>query len=95
MALAKAHLKRPSCANVTDRVAERFDFIKQMATDYDVDGVVFQLIRYCDLWGGQLLYIKDKMRESGIPLLSLEREYRLAAVGQLRTRVQAFLESIE
>jgi len=95
MALAKAHLKRPSCANVTDRVAERFDFIKQMATEYDVDGVVFQRIRYCDLWGGQLLYIRDKMKESGIPLLSLEREYRLGGVGQLRTRVQAFLESIE
>ena len=35
------------------------------------------------------------MKESNIPLLSLEREYQLAATGQLRTRVQAFLESLE
>jgi bzd-type benzoyl-CoA reductase N subunit len=93
--LAQAYLSRPSCANTTDQVADRFDFIKQMAGEYDVDGVIFQRIRYCDLWGGQLLYITDQMKKSKIPLLSLEREYKLGAVGQLRTRVQAFLESIE
>ena len=93
--LAHAYLGRPSCANTTDQVVERFDFIKQTAGEYDVDGVIFQRIRYCDLWGGQLLYITDQMKKSTIPMLSLEREYKLGAVGQLRTRVQAFLESIE
>lgn len=94
LALAKSYLRRPSCANMTDQVAQRFDFIKQMAEDFNVDGVVFQRIRYCDLWGGQLLYITDKMKESNIPMLSLEREYKLGATGQLRTRIQAFLETM-
>ena len=80
---------------MTDQVAERFEFIKRMIHDFQVDGVIFQRIRHCDLWGGQLFYITEKMRESNIPLLSLEREYRLGATGQLRTRVQAFLESME
>ena len=80
---------------MTDQVAERFEFIKRMTHDFQVDGVIFQRIRHCDLWGGQLFYITEKMRESNIPLLSLEREYRLGATGQLRTRVQAFLESME
>jgi benzoyl-CoA reductase subunit C len=95
LGLARSYLKRPSCANMTDMVAERFEFIRQMAADYKVDGVVFQRIRYCDLWGGQLLYIREKAKESNLRLLSLEREYRTAGVGQLRTRVQAFLESIQ
>jgi len=95
LALAESYLRRPACANMTDQVAHRFEFIKQMVRDFNVDGVVFQRIRYCDLWGGQLLYITEKLKESGIPLLSLEREYQLSATGQLRTRVQAFLESME
>jgi benzoyl-CoA reductase/2-hydroxyglutaryl-CoA dehydratase subunit BcrC/BadD/HgdB len=66
-----------------------------MVKDYKVDGVVFQRIRYCDLWGGQLLYLEKEMKESSIPMLSIDREYSLGAVGQLRTRVQAFLERIE
>jgi benzoyl-CoA reductase/2-hydroxyglutaryl-CoA dehydratase subunit BcrC/BadD/HgdB len=80
---------------MTDRVVERGDFVKQMVRDFGVDGVVFQSIRYCDLWGGQLLYIEKDLKESDIPLLSLEREYMMGGVGQLRTRVQAFLEKIE
>jgi len=93
--LARSYLNRPSCANMTDRVVERGDFVKQMVRDFGVDGVVFQSIRYCDLWGGQLLYIEKDLKESDIPLLSLEREYMMGGVGQLRTRVQAFLEKIE
>jgi benzoyl-CoA reductase subunit C len=95
LGLARSYLRRPACANMTDQVAERFEFIKRMTHDFQVDGVIFQRIRHCDLWGGQLFYITEKMRESNIPLLSLEREYRLGATGQLRTRVQAFLESME
>jgi benzoyl-CoA reductase subunit C len=95
LGLARSYLKQPACANMTDQVAQRFDFIRQMADDFDVDGVIFQRIRYCDLWGGQLLYITEKMKQSNIPLLSLEREYAEGGAGQLKTRVQAFLESIE
>ena len=93
--LAKAYLNRPSCANMTDRVVERGEFVKQMVGDFKVDGVVFQRMRYCDLWGGQLLYMEHEFKKSDIPLLSLEREYTLGGAGQLRTRVQAFLEKIE
>jgi bzd-type benzoyl-CoA reductase N subunit len=93
--LAKAYLNRPSCPRMVDNAGERSDYMKQMVNDFNVDGVVFQRIRYCDLWGGQLLYLEKEMKESNIPMLSIDREYSLGAVGQLRTRVQAFLERIE
>jgi bzd-type benzoyl-CoA reductase N subunit len=93
--LARSYLKRPSCPRMVDNVGERGDFVKQMVKDFKVDGVVFQRMRYCDLWGGQLLYMEHEFKKSDIPLLSLEREYTLGGAGQLRTRVQAFLEKIE
>jgi benzoyl-CoA reductase subunit C len=93
--LAKSYLNRPSCARMTDRVAQRTDFIKEMVERFKVDGVIFQRIRYCDLWGGETLYLKKRLKELNIPLLSIEREHMLSGVGQLKTRVQAFLERIE
>jgi len=93
--LARSYLKRPSCPRMVENVGNRGDFMKRLVDDFKVDGVVFQRIRYCDLWGGQLLYTKKDLKESDIPLLILEREYVMRDVGQLRTRVQAFLETIE
>ena len=95
LSLARSYLRRPSCANMTDRIAERSDFIKQMVADFNVDGVIFQRMRYCDLWGGQLFHLQKRLKEAGIPMLSLERVYTFGNVGQLRTRVQAFIESLE
>ena len=95
LGLASSYLKRPSCANMTDRISERSNYVKDMVKDFNVDGVVFQGMRYCDLWAGQLVHLRKKLNESNIPLLSLDREYMLGGVGQLRTRVQAFIESIE
>jgi benzoyl-CoA reductase/2-hydroxyglutaryl-CoA dehydratase subunit BcrC/BadD/HgdB len=92
--LARSYLNRPSCPRMVDNVGERGEFVKQMVKDFKVDGVVFQRIRHCDLWGGQLLYTKKDLKEAGIPMLSLEREYMMRDVGQVRTRIQAFLETI-
>lgn len=93
--LARSYLRRPSCPRMVNGVAERSDYVKQMVKDFEVDGVVFQRIRYCDLWGGQMLQMEKDLRDSRIPMLSLDREYSLSATGQLRTRVQAFLERLE
>ena len=95
LALAESYLKRPSCPRMVDNVVARSDYVKQMARDSHVDGVIFQRIRYCDLWGGQMLHLEKHLRESEIPILSVDREYSLSAMGQLRTRVQAFLERLE
>ena len=61
---------------------------------FKVDGVVFELMKFCDVWGAVSLLLRRHMREAGIPFLLLEREYLLSSVGQLRTRIQAFLETI-
>ena len=93
--IARSYLDRPSCPRMSDRVIQRAAFIREMADKFKVDGVILQQIRYCDLWGGEAIYLQRTLEESNIPLLSLEREYTLSSVGQLKTRIQAFLETIE
>ena len=79
---------------MTDRTAERADFVIQMVRDFNVDGVVLERMTFCDLWGFEQFSIFNDFKEWGIPLLMLDREYTLGGVGQLRTRIQAFLETM-
>jgi len=72
----------------------RLNTIIDTVKEYKVDGVVLEVIKFCDLWGVDSMPLVAALRRKGIPVLKLEREYRLGSEGQLRTRVQAFIESM-
>jgi benzoyl-CoA reductase/2-hydroxyglutaryl-CoA dehydratase subunit BcrC/BadD/HgdB len=53
-------------------------------------------IVFCDPWGADLHNILHRLKEeNAFPMLSLSREYGVVPTGQIRTRVQAFVERIE
>jgi len=94
-ALARFYVaERPSCPRVYGRYEQRADLVREMIREFAVDGVILERLSFCDLWGFEKFTIENDFREWGVPLLSLDREYLLSGVGQLRTRVQAFLETI-
>jgi benzoyl-CoA reductase subunit C len=93
--LARSYLRRSLCPRMVEKVADRTRFVEKMTQRSRADGVIYQHIRYCDLWGGEQLPVRKRLRDANIPLLVLEREYRLGTRGQLKTRVQAFLEKLE
>jgi benzoyl-CoA reductase/2-hydroxyglutaryl-CoA dehydratase subunit BcrC/BadD/HgdB len=66
-----------------------------MIREFKVDGVIGEQIVFCDYWSGEHFLLDKQFKEEGIPFLKLDREYLLGGIGQLRTRVQAFLEIIE
>ena len=85
---------RPCCPRTFGDHERSATFVRDMIRDFKVDGVIGERLSFCDQWGfGHHLMAKDFKRD-GIPYLSLEREYILSGVGQLRTRVQAFLETL-
>lgn len=92
--LARSYLNRPNCARMAGGVPEIADFALAMAREFRVDGIIYQRMRWCDLWGGAILLLQKRFQEQGIPVLPLEREYALTGVGQLRNRVEAFLETL-
>ena len=85
---------RPSCPRWFGEYPRRFDFIKEMIREFKVDGVVAERLTFCDLWGLEQYQVGKDLKEEGIPYLMLEREYLLGGIGQTRTRVQAFLETM-
>ena len=49
----------------------------------------------CECWGGENVFLENELKNAGIPLLNVEREQKLANVGQLEIRAEAFIEMIE
>jgi len=94
LALARSYLNRPGCARMTN-LEERLADAMKLAKDYAVDGVVYTSVKFCDQHLSDAPYFAEKLKEAGIPMLFLENDYTWSAVGQLKTRVEAFIEMLD
>jgi len=92
--LARSYLRRPVCPRMSDDLGQIVTYTKGMVEEFNIDGVILERIRCCDLWGGATLLLQKRFEELEIPLLIIDREYITSGVGQISTRVQAFLEMI-
>jgi benzoyl-CoA reductase subunit C len=94
-ALARYYLAdRPSCPRMIDTRVKRRDFTVEMARAFGCDGIVGEKMMFCDMWQVEQFMLAMDLHEAGIPFLALEREYVTSGTGQLKTRVQAFIESM-
>jgi benzoyl-CoA reductase/2-hydroxyglutaryl-CoA dehydratase subunit BcrC/BadD/HgdB len=93
-ALAEHTFRKTLCPRMMENFDLRLKNIVETVKEYRVDGVVIEIIKFCDLWGVDSMPLVRSLRAQGIPVLKLEREYRQGGEGQLRTRVQAFIESM-
>ncbi|MFA4837602.1 MAG: 2-hydroxyacyl-CoA dehydratase family protein [Dehalococcoidia bacterium] len=75
-----------------DDVENRFHYLNDFVTDFKVNGVILSIVRFCDLKECDAPDIRDYLQELGLPVLHLGDAYDSTASGQLRTRVEAFLE---
>jgi len=70
------------------------DFIKMLAKEYQVDGLVYYTLKFCDNFGVQSIRVKEEMKKEGVPVLHLESDYSEGGTEQLGNRIDAFLEMI-
>jgi benzoyl-CoA reductase/2-hydroxyglutaryl-CoA dehydratase subunit BcrC/BadD/HgdB len=93
-AISRRYLNNFPCARMFPS-DERFNRTIELAHDFNVEGVISQIIRYCVPYAHDLPLITDRLKAQGIPTLSLDVEYGTSGSGQIQTRVQAFLEMLE
>jgi benzoyl-CoA reductase/2-hydroxyglutaryl-CoA dehydratase subunit BcrC/BadD/HgdB len=91
LALATRYLMRPSCPRM-EGLEERFEYLRGIAEEAEVDGIVYSCIKFCDPLIYDIPMMSDWFRSAGIPFLHLENDYTWSGSGQLRTRLQAFTE---
>ena len=80
----------------TEKVQERHAYVDQICKDYHADGIIIEQIKFCDYWGYGRAFMNAVMQhEYGYHVLSIDRPYNVGQSGQLRTRIQAFIEAVE
>ena len=72
----------------------RFGYLLDYAKEFGVNGVILYITRYCDTFQLDVPNLRDYLQEAGLPVLLLENDYSMTTIGQLRTRIQTFLEMI-
>jgi benzoyl-CoA reductase subunit C len=72
----------------------RFGYIYRFVQDFKAGGVILYVIMYCDTHAFDAPDLIEYLKSKNVPVLQLEEEYQTSALGRLKTRVQAFLETI-
>lgn len=96
--ICRQYMMRGQCPRYmnTAKIEERKAYIDSLAREYKADGIIYQYLKFCDYWGYEQAASTHIMRqEYGYPVLSIDHPYSVGSSGQIRTRIQAFVESIE
>ncbi len=97
-AIARHYLDTSNCPRFMPQnvMRERKQRVADLAKEYKADGVIVASNKFCEYWSYERVIDTVVLpRDFGLPVCSIEKEYINSASGQLRTRFQAFVESIE
>lgn len=93
-ALAERYLQRPPCPAKHDAARPHAQRLLDQVRQSRAQGVIFVLPKFCDPHGFDYVLLAKALADVGVPHLLVETDVTLPA-GQLRTRLQAFLEILE
>lgn len=89
--LSNSYLNQSPCARMKP-LKERIRFSEDMAKEYNVDGILYITLKFCSCYGISKKSFQDNFLKMGIPVLEIGTDYSQSDIGQLKTKVGAFLE---
>ena len=96
--VCRAYMKRGQCPRYMDqpKMVGRRQYVADLAKEYKADGIIYEQMKFCDPWAYERMIGSQVLRNDfGYPVLAIDRPYAIGSSGQMRTRVQAFVESVE
>lgn len=73
----------------------RIDLLSNLIDEYKIDGVLDMILQACHTYNVETKRIRDFVtNEKGIPYTSIETDYSQSDIGQLKTRISAFIEML-
>ncbi|MEJ2271744.1 MAG: 2-hydroxyacyl-CoA dehydratase family protein [Candidatus Bathyarchaeota archaeon] len=96
-AISERYLMACTCPCFTSEHGneDRVNWIIDRIKEYRIDGVIYYVVRGCILYAMEYARIKRVLDRMNIPVYYLDTEYTREDVGQMKTRVEAFLEMLE
>lgn len=92
--LSRTYLKKIPCARMLDTESRSKQLIEKIEKE-NVKGVIYYTLKFCDPYLYEAPSIIDRLRAKDIRALLLECEYTTKVSEAMRTRVQAFLETLD
>ncbi len=91
--IAERYLNKPQCMRMAD-LSSKLVEIENNIVKNNIKGVIFITLKFCDNMLYSFPLLKQRLNDMGIPVLYLDIEYNNFSEGQIKTRVQAFLEML-
>ena len=73
-----------------EQASNRDEMIRRYADS--VDGIIYHTVQFCDNYAYEYAWLKEWLKR---PVLLLETDYTRQSYGQILTRIEAFLESLQ
>ena len=93
-ALAGRHLALGPCSTLYAPDKGRGPFLERLCRKTEADAVIFINMKFCEAEEFDYPVLITDLEKAGIPLLFIEVEQQMSSLGQLRTRLQAFMEML-
>jgi len=94
-ALADRHFKRGFYSPIHDNVYKNFEEINKLYKETTAEAIIYVHIEFCESQEFDLPDLKKMIKEEGIPIHILNTEYQTTSLSHVRTRLQAFIESLK
>lgn len=96
-AISERYLMASTCPCFTSEHGneDRINWLMDRIKEYKIDGVIYYVVRGCVLYAMEYARVKRVLDRMGLPVYYLDTEYTREDVGQMKTRVEAFLEMLE
>ncbi|RLF10781.1 MAG: hypothetical protein DRJ98_05325 [Thermoprotei archaeon] len=92
-AIAERYLNKVPCPFM-EHYEDRFKHVKDLIKRYNVQGVIYYCVKFCDVHLFDAPMLMEELREMGIPCIFLDWSHTELDWSPLKTRVEAFIESL-
>ena len=95
-AIAERYLMASTCPCFTseDGNEDRINWLLTKIKEWNIQGVIYYVVRGCMLYAMEYTRVKKVLDRKSVPVYYLDTEYTREDVGQMKTRVEAFLEML-
>jgi predicted CoA-substrate-specific enzyme activase len=92
--LAKGYLNQAPCARMKP-LNELVENTVELAKEYKVDGIIYRYMKFCPCYSIVIRKYLERFERLGIPVLVLQGDYSNGDNGQLKTRIEAFVDVLK
>ena len=75
-------------------IENRLGYILDYVREFNVEGAILATPRFCVIHGHDFPDLRDYLKEAGLSVLSLDYDYSTTSIAPLKTRIQAFIETL-